>query len=175
MIKSLTEAVPLPATTRELSFEEARSRYQGTVFAFVARRVRPVEEAEDIVASVFADAYAKWHRCRGDVRLWLFGIARRKLINSYRRRRPAWPLREADAALDAMGDFISLAELQQVSLVLAKLPLDERDVLLMSVVEELSIAEIALVINRSEKATNSLLGRARTRARKMTESYGESR
>ena len=175
MTESITEAANLPAKSEALSFDEARGRYQGAVFAFVARRVRPVEEAEDIVAAIFADAFSKWGKCRGDARLWLFGIARRKLVASYRKRRPVWALRESDIARDAMGEFLTLAEIVQASTVLSKLPADERDVLLMSVVEELSIAEIAIVINRSEKATNSLLGRARTRARKMTESTGDFR
>ena len=175
MTESLTEATSLSAKSEALYFEEARVRHQAAVFAFVARRVRPIEEAEDIVASVFADAFSTWGRCRGDAQLWLFGIARRKLITSYRRRKTDWPLCERDASVDAMGEFISLVQMRQVSEILAKLPVDERDVLMMSVLEELSITEIAAVIGRSEKATNSLLGRARTRARRMTDSTGEFR
>ena len=54
----------------------------------------------------------------------------------------------------------------------AKLPVDERDVMLMQVVDEMSIEEIAAVMGRSVKATNSLLGRARTRIRQQLEILG---
>lgn len=41
-----------------------------------------------------------------------------------------------------------------------RLPAIERDALLMSIVDNLSVAEIAEVLGRSTKAANSLLGRA---------------
>lgn len=175
MIETLTEAAKLPATDRNLTFAEARERYQGVVFAFVARRVRPVEEAEDIVAAVFVAAFPKWTKRKGDARLWLFGIARRKVADSLRKRRHPWPLRETDIVGNAMDDFVTQTEMAQASAILARLPADERDALLMSVVDELSIAEIGEVLGRSEKATNSLLGRARKRVRRLTEATGDFR
>jgi RNA polymerase sigma-70 factor (ECF subfamily) len=175
LIETLTEAAKLPATDRNLTFAEARERYQGVVFAFVARRVRPVEEAEDIVAAVFVAAFAKWNKRKGDARLWLFGIARRKVADSLRKRRKPWPLRETDVVGNAMDDFVTHTEIAQASAILARLPIDERDALIMSVVDELSIAEIGEVLGRSEKATNSLLGRARKRVRRLTEATGDFR
>ena len=165
MIQTLLEKerLPIPA----LAFGEARALHQGAVFAFVARRVRPLEEAEDIVAAVFVDAYRHWYRLKGDPRLWLFGIARRKVADSLRKRRDQWTIREDDATADALGDFVQRAQADAAAALVAKLPPDERDALLMQVLEEMSIEEIATVLGRSTKATNSLLGRARTRVRRL--------
>ena len=160
----------LPDTVRgatDLTFGEARRAYGSVVFAFVARRVRPVEEAEDVVAAVFVDAFRHWGRRRGDPRLWLLGIARRKVADSLRRRRTQWTLREEDAVADALGDFVLRAEADRAAALVARLPADERDALLMQVLEEMPIEEIAAVLGRSAKATNSLLGRARTRVRRL--------
>ena len=162
----------LPATTMDLTFDEARRRLQPVVFAFVARRVRPVEEAEDVVAAVFVDAFRHWNRRQGDPRLWLLGIARRKVADSLRRKKPQWSIREDDATANAMGDFVQRAEADQAAALVARLPADERDALLMSVLEEMPIEEIAAVLGRSAKATNSLLGRARTRVRRLAAAQG---
>ncbi|CAN5486899.1 sigma-70 family RNA polymerase sigma factor [soil metagenome] len=171
MTDTLPEAAELPTT--ELSFAEARDRYAPLVFAFVARRIRPVEEAEDIVAAVFVDAYRGWSRKRGEPRLWLLGIARRKVADALRKRRQPWPLREEDAQGNAMQEFVTQAQADHAAALVAKLPPDERDALLLQVLEELPIEEIAAILGRSLKATNSLLGRARTRVRRLAAQTGE--
>ena len=163
----MTDTLPEATSSAELTFGEARMAYQTTVFAFVARRVRPLEEAEDVVASVFVDAFRHWHRRKGDPRLWLLGIARRKVADSLRKKRPQWTLREDDLTADALGDFVQKAEVERLAALIARLPADERDALLMQALEEMPIEEIAAVLGRSVKATNSLLGRARTRVRRL--------
>src|SRR5687768_2645645 len=64
-------------------------RFREEVFRYVSRRIARHEEAEDIVAEVFVAGAQAWPRFRGryDVRLWLLGIARRKVIDSRRRTR----------------------------------------------------------------------------------------
>ena len=57
---------------------------------------------------------------------------------------------------------------------LERLPRAERDVLLLSVLEELGTAEMAEVLERSESAVRALLFRARTRLRERLEE-GEGR
>lgn len=166
------EAVELPSKALNISFAQARSQYQDLLFVFVSRRIRPTEEAEDVVASIFVDAYRHWNRRKGDPRLWLLGIARRKVADSLRKRKPNWTLREEDSTSNALDEFVAKAQADQAAAIIAKLPAEERDALMMQVVDELSIAEIAIILGRSEKATNSLLGRARSRVRRMTANQG---
>lgn len=170
---TLTEAAELHDKASRLTFTEARLALQPVIFAFVARRVRPLEEAEDVVAAIFVDAFRHWHRCKGDPRLWLLGIARRKVADSLRKKRNHWTIREGDATADALGDFVQRAQAERAAALVARLPQDERDALLMQALEEMPIEEIASVLGRSVKATNSLLGRARTRARRLADRQGD--
>lgn len=167
--KSASEAIELPASSVGLSFSDARARYQTLIFGFVSRRIRPVEDAEDIVAAVFVDAYRHWNKLRGEPRLWLLGIARRKVADALRRRKTWWRIREEDMTGDAMAAFVNHAEARAAAEVVAALPPDERDALMLQVLEELPIEEIAAVLGRSPKATNSLLQRARNRVRRIVE------
>lgn len=169
MIESAPEAVELPRIEAEPSFAAARHQYQNLVFGFVARRIRPVEDAEDVVAAVFVDAYRHWRRRRGEPRLWLLGIARRKVADALRKRRNWWQVREDDLQADAMADFVTHAEALAAAEIAARLPDDERDALLMQALEDLKIEEIAAVLGRSPKATNSLLQRARARVAHLVE------
>jgi RNA polymerase sigma-70 factor (ECF subfamily) len=55
--------------------------------------------------------------------------------------------------------------IQRVLIELERLPKAERHVVLLSAVEELSTAEMAVVLGRSESAVRALLSRARGRLR----------
>jgi len=165
----MVKQAAIDSSPKAITFGEARELYLETVYGFVARRIRPREDAEDIVAQVFVDAYRHWGRRQGDARLWLLGIARRKVADALRKRREWWPLREEDGiASDAMLRMVQSAEAKAAREIVRRLPADERDALLMQILEEMSISEIAAVLGRSSKATNSLLQRARARVRKMT-------
>src|SRR5688572_6695148 len=65
-------------------FEHLYRRHRGEVYAFVLRRVRCREEAEDITQGAFLDAYGALRRGARPRRptAWLFAIA----ANAVRRR-----------------------------------------------------------------------------------------
>ena len=176
MSESITQHEARIEEAAEVGFPEARRRYQSLVFAFVSRRVRPVEEAEDVTAEVFADAFRHWKKRKGEPRLWLLGIARRKVADSYRRRKD-WQLKEGEEpTADMFAEFVASYESRQAMQLLFSLPEDERDALSMQILEEMSIDEIAQVIGRSYDATNSLLQRARKRVRESSRrAEGENR
>ena len=166
MSESTVEAVQ--ATRMSIPFDEARDQYQSLVFAFVSRRVRPVEEAQDLTAQVFVDGYRQWRRLRGPAKLYLLGIARNKVSDALRRQRHTLALREEDCQASGMDEYVFFAEANEAYAIVMRLPADERDAILMQVLEEMPVGEIASVIGRSIKATNSLLQRARGRINKMT-------
>ena len=155
------------------------ARYLQAVFSYVSLRVPDPTEAEDITAEVFAAALVALPEYRGEGGhyAWLIGVARRKIVDSARRRRHRRELldtelndeeRQAVAILLATDvgqlpeEAIQHAEARQVMRkLLGALPEPQREALLLQVVERLSIREIARVIGRSEAAANSLLQRAR--------------
>ena len=144
-----------------------------SVYGYLFVRCRRREEAEDLTAEVFAAAYASIDRFRGhaNVRTWLFGIARRKLIDSARRRQRQPEVLAVDLPEGRLPDPPGedgpqielerrerLAELRQEMLAL---PETQREALLLRCVEQLPLSEIAKVLGRSENAVKGLLRRAR--------------
>src|SRR5205809_214971 len=79
-----------PSTSGEggerLSAAELGAQYLAPVYAYVSRRVAHRELAEDITADVFAEAFQAMRSQRPPpFELgWLFGVARRKIIDSHR-------------------------------------------------------------------------------------------
>src|SRR5207249_1792734 len=71
-----------------LTAADLHARYLADVFHYVLRRVRRIEEAEDITAEVFAAAFVGLPRFRGQCPpyLWLLSIARRRIIDARRRQ-----------------------------------------------------------------------------------------
>lgn len=154
-------------------------RYLEDIFRYVVRRVPGIEEAEDITAEVFAAAAAGLSGFRGQCppHLWLLGIARRKIAASLRRRAarretlaselaPEAPdaeaLWEAIAAVEEPEAAVMRAEAKRVlGELVAQLSGDQREALMLQYVEQLSVAEIAVVMGRSPASVKSLLQRAR--------------
>ncbi|MBI3911403.1 MAG: sigma-70 family RNA polymerase sigma factor [Armatimonadetes bacterium] len=152
------------------------------VYAYVCVHCRRREEAEDVTAEVFATAVASIDGFRGEatVSTWLIGIARRKLLDATRRRRRRPEVLEADlwgpaaddrpsalAAGRAMADSPE-AELERqetiacIRRLVLQLPEAQREALWLRCVDQLSLAEIARFLCRSENAVKALLHRAKS-------------
>jgi RNA polymerase sigma-70 factor (ECF subfamily) len=164
------------------------------VFLYVLRRVPQREEAEDITAQVFAAAFAGLPQFRGRCSpyLWLLGIARRQIAAALRRqavRRETLvselpphavpgavsagePLWTSPADADSPEAALMRAEARLVlgSLV-AQLTAEQREALMLQYVEQLCVAEIAVVMERTPQSVYSLLKRARAMLYKRGRSY----
>jgi RNA polymerase sigma factor (sigma-70 family) len=155
-------------------------RYLEDVYRYVWQRVPSVSEAEDITAEVFAAAATGLPRFRGDCPpyLWLLSIARRQIALARRRctaRRETLASELADAAPAAAALWEALAtaegpetavlraEARQVfDALVAALNSDQREAVMLHYMERLSVAQIAVVMERSPGSVYQLLHRART-------------
>ena len=132
--------------------------------------------AEDIVQNVFVSAMKSAKGFKGQSKLytWLVGIAHHKIADYYKgQKKEAYsygsPMDESRMGLLSIAgnsqspvDELESAELRFVVLeALSILPLDYRQVLLLRYVEEMPVVEIGQVLNRSPKAIDGLLSRAR--------------
>ena len=139
--------------------------------AYSILRSRP--EAEDVVQDVFVrvlERHSTWSDVR-DLRVWLVRIAWNLALDRKRRIRP--DQLDTDVALSLAARTVpadqAVDEVRRVQALmegLERLPKAERQALLLSGVEELSTAEVAVVMGRSESATRALIFRARARLRK---------
>jgi RNA polymerase sigma-70 factor (ECF subfamily) len=146
--------------------------YSALLFRVAHSVLRSRAEAEDVVQDVFVRVLE--HRRSlpevRDLRVWLVRVAWNLALDRRRRIRPeqldagfAESLAGSNVAADKAMD-----EAQRMKTVLRemeRLPRGEREVLLLSAIEELGTAEMAQVLARSESAVRALLFRARTRLR----------
>ena len=155
---------PCAPPRRAWTAVELQQLYYDDVFRFFTRRVRPVEEAEDLTASTFLAAYQSLRSIRNaDPRLFLYGVARRKLAEALRKRRSIGTL-EAAEHLAAPASPANLAGAALKS-ALKQIPADQAEALMLQNLEDLGIKEIAKVMNRSEKSVKALLQRAKENLR----------
>ncbi len=132
----------------------------------LARCGHDVELAEELTQQTFIEAVRRRASFdgRSDVVTWLCAIGRNKLVDHYRRsgRERQHQVHLIAGWTDGQADVWAQRELQAgVQAVLAQLPGEQRIVLVLRYLDQMSVREIASTIGRSEKATESLLSRAR--------------
>ena len=154
--------------------------YAGVLFRVAHSVLRSRVEAEDVVQDAFVRVLERPGVLAGvrDVRVWLIRVAWHLAIDRRRRIRPEQMEESFIEGLVGreMAADVRLAEAGRMKAVLRemdRLPKGEREVLVLSAVEELGTAEMAMVLGRSESAVRALLFRARTRLRERLEKGGE--
>ena len=158
------DRVLVEAAQRDPSrFGDLYERHFERVYAFVVRRVRDRDAAEDVTAEVFHRALAnlpKYEWRGAPFGAWLFRIAANAIVD--RAKRSA---REAAAAADppAPAAELDLDHIDQVARLFRlvdSLPADQRSVILHRFVDERSIREVAQRLNKTEGAIKQLQLRA---------------
>jgi RNA polymerase sigma-70 factor (ECF subfamily) len=148
-------------------FVEIYERYVDRIYAFVSRRTDHRAAAEDITSQVFEQALTSIGRFewRGlPVSVWLFRIASNALADHWRERS-----RDAVTQLPDVPDLREGEDLdRRIALYreVERLPDAQRRVIQMRFVEEKSIREVAVALNRSEGAVKQLQLRALEKLRK---------
>jgi RNA polymerase sigma-70 factor (ECF subfamily) len=135
-------------------------------------RGRGVASPEDVTSEVFLAAFTGMATFTGDgaaFRSWLFTIAHHKAVDDLRRRTPTteWTPENDPRAVDSAEDTAFEGLLgARVRGMLDVLTPDQREVLLLRAVGDLSIEEVAAVTGRTEGAVKQLFHRAVATARK---------
>jgi RNA polymerase sigma-70 factor (ECF subfamily) len=137
-------------------------RYAQHIYRYLLMRVGNSQDAQDLTAQTFAAVLQSRHRGEGSMIAWLTVIARNHAVNHYRRRRREIPLDDetphsAPATEEIVGRRLRLAA---VLTALDRLPADRAEVIRLRIFGELSTAETAQVMGKSEAAIKMLLHRA---------------
>lgn len=126
-----------------------------------------VVRADDLVQDTLERALGKWSLWRpGSLRAWLFSIMHNLFVNQARRPRLVdYPGDEALPELPTRPTQSDALELRDFASSLARLPEEQREVLLLVVLEDLSYEDTAKVLGVPLGTVMSRLSRGRERLR----------
>lgn len=153
------------------AFAELVARYQDRIYRFLLRLTGAPDAALDLTQDTFLRAYQSLERWRPDAlfKTWLFRIARNIAFDRLRREKLVafvaldedFPQQEDPAAgPDAVLETAQRYRLLEAAL--AKLPAEQREILLLREIEEMTYDEIALVLELNLGTVKSRIARART-------------
>jgi RNA polymerase sigma-70 factor (ECF subfamily) len=125
--------------------------------------------ADDLVQDTLERAWAKLHLYRRgtDLRAWLFTVMHNVHVNRIRATRPTDPLDDdmpEMAQPQGQPDGLLVRDLDRA---ISRLPADQRAVLLLVTLEEMSYEEVALTLGIPIGTVMSRLSRAREKLRAM--------
>src|ERR1700746_2621372 len=142
--------------------------------------VRDAGAADDLVQDTLERAISRWHQRRSDAdaRTWLFTILHNLAVNHLRRT----ARRGRELPLDEAGESdVAVPSTQEDALrhddiltAVGRLPDDQRSVLLLDSVEEVSYAEAAQILGIPIGSVMSRLARARARLLTLVEEQGKA-
>jgi RNA polymerase sigma factor (sigma-70 family) len=160
------ELVPTNADALRLGDPRVwRQLYAGCardIHGFLARRGGR-DAADELLGEVWVRAYQGRERLDADARPWLFGIARHVLHEHWRRHGPTQ--QDDGVSLDQSDEVVerldALALRPHLTTAIERLPVAEREVLLLNVWEQLTPGEVAKVLSIPAGTARSRLHRAR--------------
>lgn len=168
---------------RQEAYAELYMRYFDRVYNYIRVVVRDDHEAEEGTQQVFLNALTALPRYkpgREPFRAWLFIIARNQAITMLRRQGrlqttdPAVLDRRRESAGAGTGDITALEWItdRELLMLIERLPLPQRQVLLLRYMLDLSHREIAAVLDRSSDDVRMQLHRAQRFLRERLDALG---
>ena len=164
----------------ETALEILIDRWKNPLINFFYRSLRSVEESEDLAQMVYLRLYRSAPRYKPTAKFstYLFHIARRLLINEYRRRqrKPLQIVDPADLRASTPGrNDLRILEIEEAfSAALKGLPENQSTAILLLKQQELSYREIADIMEATESAVKTWIFRARQHLKEEVKILGAS-
>lgn len=138
-------------------FGELYRLYVEQVFRYLFSKIGNLHEAEDITAQTFLAAFESFDKFRQDGHFasWLFGIARNKAMDHFRRRDNLSSMDESSEIPvedNTLSKVIQTEQEQALSKLIQALTEKERELLRLRFLAEMSFPEIARFLHRNEEA-----------------------
>ena len=166
---------PLSPSVQDSEIAAVVRRERGRLLSFISKRVRDAAEAEDVLQEALYELVNAYRLMQPveQVGAWLMRVARNRIIDRFRRRRPqllselAPEGEEADSALERLlpavedgPDAALIRELlvEELERALAELPAEQREVFIAHELEGASFKDLSA---RWSVGINTLLSRKR--------------
>ena len=160
------------------AFAELFDAFAPRLKSFMIRKGASPEAAEDLVQETMISVWRKaglYDPAKGSALTWIFTIARNLRIDRIRKESsvPLAELGDYDAPSDDMGNDDMLSRKQEsryVQIALAEIPVEQKQVVMMAFVDDISQSEIAERLNIPLGTVKSRMRLAYGRLRKSLES-----
>jgi RNA polymerase sigma-70 factor (ECF subfamily) len=138
------------------SFGEFYALHLNEIYRYILFRVNDHDEAEDLTAKVFLEAWESLTSARREskvinARAWIYRIARNNVIDYYRTRKPRAPLEgNPDKKLQAAGvesDVDHLFTSRELARGVQQLPENYQEVIILRFINRMSHADVAEIMN----------------------------
>ena len=149
-------------------FNKTYNQHVEKIYRFIFLKVGSQEVAQDLTSEVFLKFWQKLNSKNSEVenpKAFLYQIAKNLVIDHYREKNQARlvsveKLTINDPNIDLEKDAYLTSEMREVQKALSNLKEDYQDVIIWYYLDELSISEIAEILQRSENAVRLMIHRA---------------
>ncbi len=160
------------------AFGELYKLFVEQVFRYLYSRLGNVHDAEDTTAQTFLAAFESFDTFRqnGHFAPWLFTIARNKAVDHFRQRKNAAAIVEMvdiSVEYDPLSGIIQSEQATALSKLIQELPEEERELLRLRFLAEMSFPEIAYFLQRNEEAVKKSIYRLLARLHSQLEVSNE--
>ncbi|MBI0577115.1 RNA polymerase sigma factor SigX [Neobacillus cucumis] len=153
-------------------FNHLYKKYHQDVFNFLYYMVHNREQAEDLVQEVYIRVLKAYRQFKGDSseKTWLFAIARNVAIDSFRKHKgwkqrivdqfDSWEQQIKDESISPEESAFQKEDTQNMFKCLEQCTLDQKSVIILRFLQELSIYETAKVLGWKESKVKTTQHRA---------------
>ena len=173
---NLSKLLALAAEGDRYSFGEFYQLHLNEIYRYILFRVNDHNEAEDLTAKVFLDAWESLtsarHRQRiKNIRAWIYRIAHNKVTDYHRARKPQEPIDETPEN-KLQGEWLEhelddLFVSRKLAEGVRRLQANYQEVIILRFINELSHAEVAEIMNITESHVRILQYRALQKMREI--------
>lgn len=160
----------------EHAFEELYNLFAHDLYRYAASRIHE-EYASDLVSEIFFRMWKKLPtfegHAQGQFRAWMFTIAHHLVIDFYRSHKETVAIEEGfeivdeDTGSDPTHGFDTEHEFDRTQEALAKLPAKQREALILRYINDISLTDIAQIMQEKEGNVRILLHRGIKRLREL--------
>ncbi len=147
-------------------FTDLYERYVQRVYRYLLIRVGSIADAEDLTSQTFMAALENLHHYKGErpFLAWLFGIAKNKRADFYRKQKPVADLETAVSLADPNAELADeqvsrQLQLELVSRKLQAIAPDRAEAIALRLFGNMEIPEIAQFMGKQEAAVRMLIHR----------------
>jgi RNA polymerase sigma-70 factor (ECF subfamily) len=160
------------------SFGKLYDLYAPSIYRYILSRTGNIQDAQDITSQTFLKVLEKLssYRHRGYFSAWLFSIARSRYIDHFRMRNQEEKLimkNDLDSHTDILSIVVDRERLLNLDQILALLSEEELDLLRLRNVAELTFAEMAEILSKTEDSTKKKYYRLLARLQSQLEEKNE--